>query len=189
MIIAMSGSAGAIAGSCYAWMVASGSRPLAGIVAGVLTGGSLALAFVVTGEKLDMLVLAAIVAALFGVYFQILEQWLVCGVGGWLPNALSAPVVGGIIAAVVGASFWFMGGEMTALLDAQDQFAVGQVLKDIPAGLMGGFLGGSMLGLIFGGVEFHASRLETLRVIAQSRGALYTSSKPVRVIVGGCPAG
>jgi sulfur-oxidizing protein SoxY len=28
-----------------------------------------------------------------------------------------------------------------------------------------------------------------LRVIAQSRGKLYTTSKPVRVIVGGCPAG
>ena len=29
----------------------------------------------------------------------------------------------------------------------------------------------------------------SLRVIAQSRGALYTSSKPIRVIVGGCLTG
>jgi hypothetical protein len=164
LIVAISGSAGAIAGSCYAWMITSGSRPLAetfaGMLAGVLTGGSLALALVVTGKQVDMLVLAAIVAVFFGIFFQILKQWLAGEDGGWLPNVLSAPLVGGLIAAVVGASIWFMGGQMTALLDAQAQFAVGQVLKEIPAGLMCGLLGGSMIGLFFGGIEFHVSRLE-----------------------------
>ena len=152
MIVGIAGSAGIVAGSFYAWMVKGGGQPLAetlnGLVAGLLAGGSLAFALAMTGEAVGMFVLAAGVVALVGTFFQLSERWLVARTAGWLPGSLSAPVVAGLIAAVVGASIWIVGGTTSTMLDARVQDAIGQVLHEIPPGLIGGLLGGALTGLL-----------------------------------------
>lgn len=159
MIVGIAGTAGVIAGSFYAWMVTGGSRPLAetltGLIAGLLAGGSLAFVLAVTGKQVGMFVLAAGVVALVGTFFQISERWLVARSAGWLPGILSAPFVAGLIAAVVGASIWIMGGTTATLSNAGVQGLIGQVLHDIPAGLLGGLLGGALTGLLLETLGFH----------------------------------
>ncbi len=159
MIVGIAGSAGMAAGSFYAWMVTGGSRPLAetltGLIAGVLAGASLAFALTVIGEQVGMFVLAAGVVALVGTFFQISERWLVARSAGWLPGILSAPLVAGLIAAVVGASIWIVGGTTSAMLNASTQDAIGQVLHDVPPGLLGGLLGGALTGLLLEIFGFH----------------------------------
>lgn len=159
MILGIAGSAGVAAGSFYAWIVAGGSRPLAetltGLIAGLLAGGSLAFVLSMTGGEVGMFVLAAGVVALVGTFFQISERWLVARTASWLPGIISAPVVAGLIAAVVGASIWIVGGTTSAMLDGSTQDAVGQVLHDIPPGLLGGLLGGALTGLLLELFGFH----------------------------------
>ncbi|MBK5966325.1 spermidine synthase [Thiocystis minor] len=159
MIVGIAGTAGVVAGSFYAWMVTGGSRPLAetltGLLAGLLAGGSLAVALAMSGEEIGMFVLAAGVVALVGTFFQISERWLLTRTAGWLPGILSAPVVAGLIAAVVGASIWIVGGTTSAMLDVSTRDAIGRVLHDIPPGLLGGLLGGALTGLLLELFGFH----------------------------------
>ena len=159
MIVSIAGVAGLIAGGFYSWMVAGGSRPLAetltGLLAGLLAGGSLALLLMLTGESIGIFVLAAGVVALVGTFFQISERWLVSRSIHWLPGAISAPVVAGLIAAVVGASIWLLGGTTDAMLDARSQGAVAHVLRDVQPGLLGGMLGGALTGIVLEIFGFH----------------------------------
>lgn len=159
-IVSIAGGAGIVAGSFYAWMVTGGSRPLAetltGLFAGLLAGGSLAFALAIAGkEDVGMFVLAAGVVSLVGAFFQISERWLVARAAGWLPALLSAPAVAGLIAAVVGASVWIMGGTASGTADASVQKAIGEVLHDIPPGLLGGLLGGAVTGILLELFGFH----------------------------------
>ena len=164
VIVGLAGIAGLAAGSLYAWMVTRGSHPLAeilnGLVAGLLAGGLLVLIFALTGWQVSLFALAAIAVAGVGTLFQLAEGWLVDRAARWLPAALSAPVVAALIATVVGASIWFVGGTTTAMLDQRMTSALAQSLADIPSGLLGGFVGGSLSGLL---LEFLGFRLEAGR--------------------------
>lgn len=158
-IVGLAGALGLVAGTFYAWMVKGGSRPLAetltGLSAGVLAGGSLALVLGVMEQDTSMFVLAAGVVALVGTFFQISERWLVKRSANWLPDFLSAPIVSGLIASLVGASIWIVGGTTAAMLDATTQDAIGQVLEEIPPGLLGGLLGGGLTGILLELFGFH----------------------------------
>lgn len=158
-IVAIAGGIGLVAGSFYSWVVTSGSRPLAetltGLVAGLLAGSLLALLLTLAGQTVGMFALAAGVVALVGTFFQVSERWLVSRSLGWLPDALSAPVVAGLIASVVGASIWIVGGTTAVMLDASTQQEIGHVLHDIPPGLTGGLLGGALTGILLELFGFH----------------------------------
>ncbi len=160
-IVGVAGLVGVVAGGFYSWIVKSGSRPLAetltGLIAGLLAGATLSLVLALLGGHMGMFALAAGVVALVGTFFQVSERWLVKRSQGWLPDALSAPVVAGLIAAVVGASIWILGGSTSAMLEAGTRDEIGKVLNDIPPGLMGGLLGGAITGIL---LELFGFRLE-----------------------------
>lgn len=152
---------GAVAGSFYAWMIRRSARALAktltGMLAGLGAGLALALLLSLYPEPLGSFVLAAGVVALVGALFQLNEHWIVQACHGWLPDGLAAPLVAGLIAAVVGAGVWVVGGTTAAALDLETRSAIDQVLREVPAGLLGGLLGGSVTGLI---LELLGYRLE-----------------------------
>ena len=102
-----------------------------------------------------MFVLAFGVVALVGTFFQISERWLVARSAAWLPAVLSAPAVAGLIAAVVGASIWILGGTTADLYDSGTHDAAGRVLTEIPSGLVGGLLGGAVTGILLELLGFH----------------------------------
>lgn len=144
--------AGVVAGSFYAWMSKGGGRPLAetltglfsGLAAGALVSGAIAL----YGGEVDVLIMAAGIVALVGSLFKVSERWIVGRLAGWFPLGLSAPVVAGLIAGVVGASIWIMGGATAVTLDTAAAGAVGGVLHQVPAGFVGGMLGGAVTGVL-----------------------------------------
>jgi hypothetical protein len=116
------------------------------------------LALVLYGAEVSMFILAAGVVALVGSLFQLSEHWIVSAVSGRVPSKLSAPVVSGLIAAVVGASVWVMGGSTAAsTLDGATKVAIGQVLSEVPLGFLGGMLGGAVTGLL---LEIMGAHLE-----------------------------
>jgi len=154
-LLAIAGAAalaGIIAGGFYSWMAKGGGRPLAetltgllsGLVAGALLWGGLA----VYGGEIGMFALAAAVVALVGSLFKLSERYVVSMVSGRCPRTFSAPVVAGLIASVVGASVWIMGGMTAAALDPTTKVAIDQVLHEVPAGFLGGMLGGAVTGVV-----------------------------------------
>lgn len=158
-LVGLAGVAGVVAGSLYGWTVTRGSRPLAemlnGLFAGILAGAGLVLIFALSGWQTNMLVLAAIAVASVGALFQLSEHWLVERAVRRLPAALSAPVVAGLIAAVVGASIWFVGGATILMLDDRITSVFAEVASHIPGGLLGGLLGGAITGVLLELLGFH----------------------------------
>ncbi len=108
-------------------------------------------------EPVGVFVLAAGVVALVGALFELSERWLVRLGIAWLPGVVSAPLVAGLVAAVVAGSIWILGNTTATVLDVRTQQAIAQVLNDIPPGLLGGMLGGSMTGIV---LEIFGFRLE-----------------------------
>nr|WP_296811032.1 spermidine synthase [Thiocapsa sp.] len=151
-IAGTAGAGGVLAGVFYAWMITGGGRPLAetltGLIAGVLAGGIMALIFAALGIRFSMFVLSAGVVALVGTFFQVSERWLVARSARWFPAFLSAPVVAGLIAAVVGASVWIVGGTTSTMLSSTAQDSANQILSAVPPGFLGGMLGGAVTGVI-----------------------------------------
>lgn len=151
-IAGFTGVAGAVAGGFYAWMVKGGGRPLAetttGLVSGLAAGGLVWAGLAVYGGEPEMLLMAAGVVAVVGSLFKVSERWIVGRLSGHCPRALSAPVVASLIAAVVGASIWMMGGTTTASMDLATRGAVEGVLDQVPEGFLGGMLGGAVTGVI-----------------------------------------
>lgn len=149
-MIGIAGVVGMMAGGFHAWMMTGGSQSLAealtGLSSGLLAGIALALLLTLTGKHISMFALAAGVVAVVGSLFQISERWLVARSMEWLPNQLSAPIVAGLVAAVVGASIGIMDGATALNTDAQDM--IGLVLGEVPNGLWGGLCGGAFAGLV-----------------------------------------
>ncbi|MBK1693865.1 spermidine synthase [Chromatium weissei] len=156
-MITTAGIFGMIAGGFYAWMMTGGSQSLAealtGLSSGLFAGITLALLLAVTEKHLSMFALAAAVVAVVGSLFQISEQWLVARSMAWLPSKLSAPIVAGLVATVVGASIGIMDGATALNTNAQDM--LGMVLHEVPHGLWGGLCGGAFAGLVLELLGFH----------------------------------
>jgi len=165
LIAAVSGAAGLVAGSFYSWMVRRNARPLAetltGLLAGLGAGVILSLVLLLLPLTVGPLVLAAGIVALVGALFQLNEHWIVQTCHGWLPDGLAAPLVSALIAAVVGASIWLMGGTTAAALDMETKGAIDLVLHDVPLGFAGGLLGGAVTGMLLEILGFHIEDRET----------------------------
>ena len=161
LITGFAGLGGLLAGSFFAWMVRRNARPLAetltGLLAGLGAGIILSAVIHFFPQPIGPLVMAAGVVALVGALFQFNEHWIVKACHGWLPDGLAAPLVAGLIAAVVGASVWIMGGTTSAALDMATKGAIDRVLNDVPAGFLGGMIGGAVTGLM---LELLGFRLE-----------------------------
>lgn len=166
MIAATAGAAGLIAGSFYSWMVRRNARPLAetltGLLAGLGAGVILSLVLLLFPQPIGPLAMAAGVVALVGSLFQLNEHWVVQTCHGWLPDGLAAPLVAALIAGVVGASVWIMGGATAAGLDNETKGAINTVVQHVPAGLMGGMLGGAVTGMVLEVLGFHIEDHETV---------------------------
>jgi hypothetical protein len=152
MIALVAGGAGVIAGIFYAWTARVRVRPLAdtliGLLSGLFAGSALAGVVVLSGAQLGTFVMAAGVVAIVGSLFQLNQNRFAAMCSHWLPRAISAPVVAGLIASVVGASIWIMGGPTAGVLDQQTVSAIDQVLDEVPAGFLGGLLGGAVTGVL-----------------------------------------
>ncbi|MCG6898000.1 MAG: spermidine synthase [Thiocapsa sp.] len=164
LIAGTAGGVGMVAGLFYAWMVTGGGRPLAetltGLIAGLTAGGILAVLSALTEAAPSIFVLSAGVVALVGTFFQMSERWLVARSARWFPGALSDPVVAGLVAAVIGAGIWIIGGTTSAAFGSQAQDAADQVLGAVPPGLLGGLLGGAVTGVV---LELMGFRLQESR--------------------------
>jgi hypothetical protein len=152
MIAGVAAVAGFIVGGFYSWMATGGGRPLAetltGLLAGIVAGALLWAGLLLYGEELGMFVLAAGVVSLVGSLFKLSERGIVSAISGRCPRGISAPVVAALIASVVGASVWIMGGTTAAALDPTTKGAIDQVLHQVPAGFFGGMLGGAITGAV-----------------------------------------
>ena len=158
-IAGISAVAGLVAGAFYAWMGEGGMRPLAqtlaGLLSGIAAGGLLALGLSISGAAIGMFPLAAGVVALVGGLFQVSRRWIVSTTSAWCPQSISAPMVAGLIAAVVGASVWIMGGTTAAALDATTKGAIDGVIAQVPSGFLGGMLGGAVSGVLLELIGVH----------------------------------
>ena len=161
LIAGVACAVGILAGVSYDWMNRGGGRPLAEILAGLssglVAGGLMSLGLVVYGSQMGMLLLAAGVVALVGGLFQLSRRRTVSFISGWCPRILSAPVVAGLIAAVVGASVWVMGGATAMALVGETKSAIDQILHQVPSGFFGGMLGGGVTGIL---LEISGAHLE-----------------------------
>jgi hypothetical protein len=159
LLAGVAGLAGLAAGSFYAWMAEGGGRSLtqtlAGMAAGLLAGALLATLIAVTGRQAGTFVLAAGVVAVVGTLFQVSARWLGSMDAPALPLGLSAAAVAGMIAALVAASIWTLGGTPFVGADGATPDLLGQVRREIPPGFLGGLLGGAMTGVVLELLGFH----------------------------------
>jgi hypothetical protein len=159
MITGVAGGVGLVAGVAFTWMVRRNAKPLAETLTGLLAGlgAGLILSIVVTlyPEPLGPLVMAAGVVALVGALFQLNEHWIVQACHGWLPDGIAAPLVSALIAAVIGAGIWIVGGTTGVAIGIEVEGSVARVLHDVPAGFLGGLLGGAVTGLVLEILGFH----------------------------------
>jgi len=161
IIAAVAAALGLLGGAFVAWTSQAGAKPLAetltGLLAGLGAGVILVLALSFYPEPVGTFVMAAGIVALVGSLFQLNEHWIVRAVHGWLPDTVAGPLVAAMVAAVVGVSMWMVAGTTTAVLDLETKYAVDRVLAEIPAGFLGGLLGGAITGVV---LELLGFRLE-----------------------------
>jgi len=161
VMVALAAGVGVVAGGFQAWVSRVGSRPLAEALTGVLAGLlAVALIRLIPGlgpQVLGTFLLSALVVALVGALFQLAERWLVARALCGLPALISAPLVAGAIAAVVGASVWILVGSADPALDAAARTAIERIFDEVPLGFLGGMLGGVLTGLV---LELLGFRLE-----------------------------
>ncbi len=157
MIAGLAGVAGLLTGGFYAWMVPGGSRPLAETLAGLIAGLLAGLILNVILNLFDpgIFVLSAGVVALVGALFELVDQSVIGWGRRWLPGFISAPLVAGLVAAIVGTAIWLLNGTTLGGLDARAETAIALVLGDIPAGLLGGLCGGAITGIVLELFGFH----------------------------------
>lgn len=161
ILAAVAAGLGLLGGAFFTWTSAAGARPLAetltGLLAGLGAGILLVAVLMVYAQPVGAFVMAAGIVALVGSLFQLNEHWFVQHVHGWLPDTLAAPLVAGLVAAVVGASIWMVAGTTAAALDIETKTAVDRVLAEVPSGFLGGLLGGAVTGVV---LELLGFRLE-----------------------------
>ncbi|MGQ9831972.1 MAG: spermidine synthase [Thermochromatium sp.] len=161
MILGLSAGTGILGGTFYSWVTVGGSRSLAETLTGLLIGLvaaillSLVLWFV--DEPVGVFALTAGLVALTGTLFELSERRLVRFGITWLPGIVSAPLVAGLVAAVVAGGIWMLGSTTAIIPDAHTQQAIAKVWDDIPPGLLGGSLGGALTSLV---LEIFGFRLE-----------------------------
>jgi hypothetical protein len=164
VISAVAAGVGLVAGTFFTWMGQGGSRPLAetitGLLAGLGAGVILATTLTWYPHPVGAFVMAAGVVALVGSLFQLNEHWIVDVSRAWLPASLAAPLVSSLVASVVGASIWMVSGTAVAALDMETVGAVQQVLTQVPAGFLGGMLGGAVTGFVLELLGFHIEERE-----------------------------
>lgn len=159
VLAGIAGVAGLAAGSVYTWIAAGGARPLtqtlAGMAAGLFAGTLLAALIAVTGRQVGTFVLAAGVVAVVGTLFQVAARWLKGSDSRLVPASLSAAAVAGMIATLVAASIWTLGGSPLLGPDGYTPDLLGQVRREIPPGFLGGLAGGGLTGLVLELLGFH----------------------------------
>ncbi len=158
IIAAVAAGLGLLGGAFVAWTSHAGAKPLAetltGLLAGLGAGAILSVVLVVYPEPVGTFVMAAGIVALVGSLFQLNEHWILRACHGWLPDAIAAPLVAAMVAAVVGVSMWMVAGTTTAVLDLETRNAVDRVLSEVPAGFLGGLLGGAVTGIVLESLGF-----------------------------------
>jgi hypothetical protein len=152
-ITATAAAAGVVAGGFYSWMGKGGRRSLAetltGLLSGLTAGVLVSVGVALYGGEVDLMVMAAGVVAVVGSLFKISERWIVTRLSGRLPRGLSAPVVAGLIGAVVGSGVWIIGGAAVVSLELAAQGpAAGGILNQVPEGFLGGMMGGAVTGVV-----------------------------------------
>jgi hypothetical protein len=165
-ISTLSAAVGMVAGGLYAWLGMGGGRSFAetltGLMAGIIAGAILGAGLDLYGAQVGLAIQAAAIVALVGGLFKLAEGPMAKGLIGRIPGALSVPVVSGLIAGVVGAGVWLMGGTTTWSPDSVTKDLLDQVLKDIPTGLLGGMAGGALTGALLETVGMHLEEDEHL---------------------------
>lgn len=151
-LVTLAAGAGIAAGVGYGWIIDASGRPLTqtatGLAAGILAGAGLILVFAASGLQVGMPLLVAITVAGVGIAFELIERAVARPGRPSVATPLSAPLVAGLIAAVVGASIWFVGAATATTPGTPPDLGLGQVLRDIPGGLLGGCAGGALTGLL-----------------------------------------
>ena len=152
---------GLAAGGFFAWMAVGSERPLArtlaGLLGGLIAGAAVVGLTAVLGGPVETLARAALVVALVGTLYEVSVRWLGRGGRPLVPQGMAAAVVAGLIAAMVAAAIWLLGGTPTLAYDGTSHDLLGQVRRELSPGLFGGILGGGLTGVV---LELLGFRLE-----------------------------
>ncbi len=116
---------------------------LSGLTAGLLSGLVLQLL-----PPLPPALLAGLASAGVGASYLLLTTTLFSKCSRLVPARLSATLVAALIATVVAASIWLIGGTTAGTLPPDRVTAIGQILHGLPSGLLGGAVGGALTGAL-----------------------------------------
>jgi hypothetical protein len=161
IITGVAALAGFAAGSFFAWMATGAERPLArtlaGLLGGLIAGVALDVLALQTGYPTETFAVAAGVVALVGTLYEVSARWLLRRGQEVVPRSLAAAIVAALIASMVAAGIWLLGGTPTVAFDGSSHDLLGQVRRELAPGFFGGLVGGVCIGLV---LELLGFRLE-----------------------------
>jgi len=120
---------------------------LTGFLAGIGAGLAVAIALSLAPWPVAPAAVAAGVVAMVGALFQLNVAWLIRACRGRWAVQLGAALVAALIAAVIGTGIWIM-VSMTSVAAELSTGSLARLLDDVPAGLLGGAMGGATAGLL-----------------------------------------